>query len=172
VGGAAAEFGCKARVGEIPGPPEKIGFEFLRWVWSYRRKNVPRMLRILEDLPATTAVYVFGNRQELRKFMTAPLLDLGCGADADLVRHLRRCGIEAYGVDRWIPESSEYLYSASRFDYPIEDIRAGLIVSHLAFSSHLIYQQTTGGPEVERYLQGYRRILTALPPGGALVYAP
>lgn len=104
--------------------------------------------------------------------LTAPLLDLGCGADADLVRHFRLCGITAYGVDPWIPESSEYLYSASWFDYPIEDIRAGLIVSHLAFSSHLIYQQTTGGPEPERNLQRYRRIPTALPTGGAFVYAP
>jgi adenylate kinase family enzyme len=58
----------RSRVDEIPGCPERLDLEFLRWVWNYRRKNVPRMLRILKELPPTTDVYVFENRRQLRRF--------------------------------------------------------------------------------------------------------
>jgi 2-polyprenyl-3-methyl-5-hydroxy-6-metoxy-1,4-benzoquinol methylase len=37
----------------------------------------------------------------LQQDMPQPVLDIGCGIEGNLVGFLRRCGIEAYGIDRF-----------------------------------------------------------------------
>ena len=36
--------------------------------------------------------------------LAEPVLDVGCGRDAPLIRHLRERGVEAFGIDRIAPE--------------------------------------------------------------------
>jgi len=68
-------------------------------------------------------------------------------------RHLRKHGIEACGVDRSLHEDdSAFLFPTSWFEYPLLPAANQLLVSHLAFSSHLLYQHTTGGPELRRHI--------------------
>ena len=100
------------------------------------------------------------------------VLDLGCGRDAALVRYLAEAGVEAVGVDRSLDRQEDFLVPTSWFDYPLEPDAFDLIVSHLAFSSHALYQLNTDGPECDRYLARYGDILGALRVGASFVYAP
>jgi hypothetical protein len=105
--------------------------------------------------------------------INGPVMDIGCGEEASLVHYLRDRGIEAYGIDRLLPaEENDFLFRTSWFDYPLESVSPNLLVSHLAFSSHLLYQYNSAGPELANYLERYHTILDALPVGGMFVYTP
>ena len=80
--------------------------------------------------------------------------------------------VEAYGIDRALPDRGDYLFPMSWFDIPFKDLTIDLTVSHLAFSSPLLYQHRVEGDELEAYVQRYHQILEALRVGGAFAYAP
>lgn len=102
-----------------------------------------------------------------------PVFDLGCGSEARLGRYLQHRGIEAFGIDRELYESDDnHLYAMTWFDFPLGELSAELIISHLAFSSHLLYQHTSGGLKLSAYVDHNYRILDALRVGGEFRYAP
>ncbi|HEY0138512.1 MAG TPA: hypothetical protein VGB85_30720, partial [Nannocystis sp.] len=57
-----------------------------------------------------------------------------------------------------------------RHDYGVE--RWGTIVSHLAFSLHLLHHHLAGRPAAFVYTELYMQILRSLRPGGVFAYAP
>ena len=99
-----------------------------------------------------------------------PILDVGCGDDASLVRHLRAAGKNARGVDRECPPDA-----GDRADWLAYDYGAGkwgTIVSHLGFSLHFMHQEMKSSDLAFEYGKTYMRILRALAKGGTLAYVP
>jgi len=100
-----------------------------------------------------------------------PILDLGCGAAARLVVHLRGLGLDARGVDRQVT-SGPGRYAGDWFSFPLEPACWGTIVSHLAFSSHFHHHHHRPGGHPARYARRTLELLEALQVGGRLILAP
>jgi adenylate kinase family enzyme len=54
-----------------PGCPERIDPEFLRYVWTYRRKRRPRLARFMEDFRADQTVVRFASRADADRYLRA-----------------------------------------------------------------------------------------------------
>jgi hypothetical protein len=104
--------------------------------------------------------------------MKEPILDVGCGRDACLVRQLRAWNLEAYGIDRRVERPADFVTNADWFDYDLGHRRWGTIIAHLAFTNHIVYCQRYDPANMPRYAGRYREMLDALAPGGSFVYAP
>lgn len=100
-----------------------------------------------------------------------PVLDIGCGSQGFLVKFLREKGIEAYGFDRFAPESS-YFEKADWFDFSFEKQKWGTIASNLGFSNHFNHHHLRAGSDYIRYARKYVEILESLKTGGSFFYAP
>jgi hypothetical protein len=103
--------------------------------------------------------------------LAQPVLDLGCGQHALLVRYLRDLGVQAVGVDRGAA-AGEGVIAADWFEYPLGQARWGTIVSHMALSNHFLHHHMRADGHPERYARLYMSVLGALAPGGRYVYAP
>ena len=101
-----------------------------------------------------------------------PVLDVGCGKEARLVRHLREHGVDIYGLDRMTATNMDYVCQSDWFDYPYREKGWGTILSNMAFSNHLTYAYRNHMPDFEKYLATYQQILAAILPGGSFIYAP
>ena len=103
--------------------------------------------------------------------LAEPILDLGCGADARLVRWLRARGLAAVGIDR-AAEPAEGILRADWLETPLVPGSLGTAISHLGFSLHFLHHHLRPGGEAARYARRYMEILRALRPGGRFAYAP
>jgi hypothetical protein len=103
--------------------------------------------------------------------MTQPVLDIGCGLEGNLVGFLRRCGIEAYGIDRF-HSSVPFLSNEDwhEFDYGVD--RWGTIISHLGFSNHFAHHHQRSGGDFTTYARSYMTILNSLKHGASFYYTP
>jgi SAM-dependent methyltransferase len=103
--------------------------------------------------------------------MLPPVLDIGCGKQGKLVKHLNDRGIQTVGIDRFI-EPQPHLIEADWFQVDFSPDTWGVILSHMAFSNHFLFHHryTHGNPEA--YARLYMQILSSLKPGGAFYYAP
>ncbi len=104
--------------------------------------------------------------------MPRPVLDLGCGPTGALVRHLRRAGIEAYGVDRVLSAREPYLVEADWLEPADLPDRWGTIVSNMAFSNHFRYVLQYDPGQRTPYLERFAQLLESLEPGGTFHYGP
>ncbi len=100
-----------------------------------------------------------------------PVLDIGCGESGNLVNYLRKCGIEAYGIDRLV-NNCEYLTGANWFEYDISVGKWGTVVSNLGFSNHFKHHHLRSDGDFTGYARRYMDILRSLKPGGSFCYAP
>ncbi len=103
--------------------------------------------------------------------LAEPVLDIGCGKDANLVKFLRLQGMEAFGVDRFA-ESVPFLTRASWFEFDFKPGRWGTILSHLGFSNHFQHHHHRRDGNFVQYTQAYLQILASLKIGGHFHYAP
>ncbi len=101
-----------------------------------------------------------------------PILDVGCGSRANLVRHLRAAGLEAYGIDRCVDTSCPYILQVDWFDYRFEKDRWGTLISNMGFTNHLNYAYRHDFSQLERHLLKMKEMMEALAPGGCFTYAP
>ena len=53
------------------GCPEKIDWEFVRWIWRYPNYSKPRILRFFEKLRKSKNVYILNNQNEIEEFLEA-----------------------------------------------------------------------------------------------------
>jgi hypothetical protein len=104
--------------------------------------------------------------------LAQPILDVGCGSGAALVRHLRGLGMEAFGMDRRIAEPESWLQEADWLNYRFLPGSWGTVVSNMAFSNHCLYALRFEPERRELYEVKYREILASLTPGGSFHYAP
>lgn len=101
-----------------------------------------------------------------------PVMDIGCGSQANLVRHLRSLGVEAYGIDRQVEIPEPNIHQADWFDYPFEPGKWGTLVSNMGFTNHLNYAYLHNISQLESYLLKMKEIVESLSPGGTFYYAP
>ena len=101
--------------------------------------------------------------------LRSPLLDVGCGKGATLVRHVRALGIEATGIDREAPEDATRA-DWMTFDFGVDHYAT--IVSHLAFTLHFVRAHHASEVDARRYAEVFVRITRALAPGGRFAYVP
>ena len=99
-----------------------------------------------------------------------PILDVGCGAEAKLVRYLRAAGKNARGIDRQAP--SDVGQSADWLTYDYGVTRWGTIVSHLGFSLHFVHQEMKSSDLAFEYARAYMRVVRSLVVGGTFAYVP
>lgn len=100
-----------------------------------------------------------------------PVLDIGCGKNGELVKYLRKSGIEAFGFDRSIT-NTEFCIDTDWFDYHYGNDKWGTIISNLGFSNHFNHHHLRTDGNYVAYAQTYMQILHSLKPGGAFHYAP
>ena len=103
--------------------------------------------------------------------LSEPILDIGCGKTANLVKYLREKGLEAYGIDRF-SDDSFFIEKADwlAFDYGNE--KWGTIVSNLGFSNHFVHNHLREDGDFIGYAKKYMEILQSLKVGGCFCYAP
>lgn len=100
-----------------------------------------------------------------------PILDVGCGVQASLVRHLKTLGYNAVGMDRGDSDLSFVIQKT----WPHADFSPqqwGTIVSHMAFSTHFLHHHLSPKGQIQAYARFYMQLLQALKPGARLIYAP
>jgi SAM-dependent methyltransferase len=102
--------------------------------------------------------------------LAQPVLDLGCGFEARLVRWLGERGISASGIDRNLAPGAGV--EADFLDHPLGVEQWGTILSHQGFSLHFIHHHLGSEELAARYAARTLEILRALRPGGAFAYAP
>jgi hypothetical protein len=100
-----------------------------------------------------------------------PVLDIGCGKNGILVSWLRHKGIDAFGIDRFAPDTLP-LSSSDWFEYQYGINKWGTIISNLGFSNHFIHHHLRNNGSYEIYAKQYMRILNSLKTGGSIHYAP
>jgi hypothetical protein len=99
-----------------------------------------------------------------------PVLDVGCGASAALVRALRAEGRAAHGIDRDAPE--DVATAADWLTFPFGVDRWGTVASHLGFPLHFLHHHLREGATAFAYAKAYMAILRSLRTGGTFAYAP
>ncbi len=100
-----------------------------------------------------------------------PVIDIGCGPTGNLVSFLREKGMDAFGIDRFAPESDNFERTDwLEYDYGIE--KWGCIVSNLGFSNHFRHHHLREDGNYIEYAQKYMQILASLKQGGSFHYAP
>jgi len=100
-----------------------------------------------------------------------PVLDLGCGRHAALVRFLRERGKEAFGIDRAAPRR-RFVVRADWLDCPLAPGRWGTVLSHQGLSTHFLHQHLRPAGRPDRLARRYMDVLRAVKPGGSFRYAP
>jgi len=99
-----------------------------------------------------------------------PILDIGCGESASLVRHLRAAGLEARGIDR--EAKADVAERADWLTYDYGSARWGSMLSHLGFSLHFMHQEMKRSELAFDYARVYMRMLKGLLHGGTFAYVP
>ena len=101
-----------------------------------------------------------------------PVLDIGCGEHANLVRYLRQLGVEAWGNDRLADVSQPYLFHTNWLEFDYSPNQWGTIVANHSFSLHFLNHNQRLDGDYLGYAQKYMEILHSLKPGGTFYYAP
>lgn len=99
-----------------------------------------------------------------------PILDVGCGRSAVLVRALRARGLSATGVDREAPDDVAVAGDWLTFAYG--QARWGTVLSHQGFSLHFLHQHLGQQAQAYAYAQAYMAIVRSLKVGGRFAYVP
>lgn len=101
--------------------------------------------------------------------LTSPVLDVGCGSRALLVKHLRGLGHDVTGIDRDAgPDGTKADWLT--FDYGAAKWRT--VISHLGFSLHFLRAHHASEVEARKYAEAFVRITRSLAPSGLFAYAP
>ena len=103
--------------------------------------------------------------------LEGPVLDIGCGAKAQLVKTLAANGFETFGFDR-NATPAKYLEKADWMDFHFTPNHWGTIISNLGFSNHFRHHHLRSDGDFTAYARKYIEILQSLKPGGAFYYAP
>lgn len=103
--------------------------------------------------------------------LEGPVLDVGCGAKAQLVKAMAANGFNVYGIDRNV-SSVDNLEKADWLDYYFIPDHWGTIVSNLGFSNHFRHHHLRSDGDFAGYARKYMEILQSLKLGGAFFYAP
>lgn len=59
----------RSRPDVAPGCPERMSWEFLRWVWTYPSRRRPAILERLDAVQAEKQVVILASEREVRRFL-------------------------------------------------------------------------------------------------------
>ena len=59
----------KTRPDMTPGCPERLTWEFVRWVWRFRRDTRPKQMALLESAAAGKAMHVLRSRGDVQRWL-------------------------------------------------------------------------------------------------------
>jgi hypothetical protein len=104
--------------------------------------------------------------------LISPVLDVGCGKNAQLVMHMRSLGIEAFGIDRTVGMELDYIKEADWLHYEFERDTWGTVVANLSFTNHFVYVQQYDEARTAIYKRKFVEIAASLKERGTFVYAP
>ncbi len=128
-----------------------------------------------ETLPVACSEYMANFQIEILKIDTAtlmePILDIGCGKQGNLLKHLSNLGFVAKGIDRF-SFSEENLIQSDWLEFHYGEEKWGTIVSHLGFSNHFKHHNLREDGNYLEYAKVYMKILKSLKVGGKFHYAP
>ena len=108
---------------------------------------------------------------ELKNLME-PIIDIGCGSQANLVRHICKQKNNVLGIDRIIDYKSEHTKEIDWLDFQFPPCFYGTIIANMSFANHVVYHMQNKTPYLQAYLSKYKEILESLKQGGVFVYAP
>ena len=171
-----------ARVLSSPASDARAAEE-LRGVWGAHRARLASFVRErLGEEPRDAVCASYSPPLQLAVLglaaggVAGPVLDVGCGRDAALVRRLRLAGVEVQGIDRIAPEGVDGVLAADWLDFDYGDGVWGTVVSHLGLSLHFLRHHLANGPAAESlalaHAGAYARILRSLRVGGSFAYVP
>ena len=103
--------------------------------------------------------------------IASPIIDIGCGKDARLVKYLNSNHRDVYGIDQYY-NKSPYIICENWLDFKFLPETWGTIISHMAFSNHFRRVMTYKSKELKRYEDKFKEILLSLRFGGRLIYSP
>ena len=103
--------------------------------------------------------------------LSEPILDIGCGKTASLVKYLRGKGFETYGIDRF-SDDSFFIKKADWLSFDYGNEKWGTVVSNLGFSNHFVHNHLREDGDFIGYAKKYMEILQSLKVGGSFCYAP
>ena len=101
-----------------------------------------------------------------------PILDIGCGENAWLVKHIRERDLDAYGLDRLTDNSCKYLYNFNWLEFEFKPQHWGTIVSNLSVALHFTNHNLRKDGDYIAYAKKYTEILNSLKVNGSFYYAP
>lgn len=103
--------------------------------------------------------------------LNQPILDIGCGNEACLLRFFNSKGFDVFGIDRFETNFDNTIMSDwLNFDYGSE--KWGTIVSNMAFSNHFVHHHYRNDGDFLNYATKYMAILNSLKIGGSFYYSP
>jgi hypothetical protein len=100
-----------------------------------------------------------------------PIIDIGCGQKALLVKDLLQKGKDAFGIDQYVSFDKKIL-NENWFDFHFIPRKWGTVISHMAFTNHFRRSITYKTSDRARYEGKYLEILESLKPGGGFIYCP
>ena len=101
-----------------------------------------------------------------------PIIDIGCGSHANLVRYICKHKNKVLGIDRVIEYKSEHTKEINWLDFQFLPCFYGTVIANMSFSNHLIYHIQNKTPYLQAYLSKYKEIIASIKKGGVFVYAP
>jgi len=99
-----------------------------------------------------------------------PVLDVGCGENANLVHFLNNHGLPAIGIDRKTARGP-YTIECDWFNFDFEEKKYGFVFSNNAFSLHFLNALKIN-QNIPMYIRLFSRILCSLQESGYFCYAP
>lgn len=101
-----------------------------------------------------------------------PLIDIGCGYNANLVKYLRSKGISAFGLDRIINSKEDFFENTDWMSYFFFPDKWGTIIAHMSFSNHFLHHHYRNDGHFSEYALKYSQIINSLIVGGRFIYSP
>jgi adenylate kinase family enzyme len=66
----AMRYRKKSRPDMAPGCPEKLNFEFFRWIWNYQKRTRPKIVRMLKEKAENKTVIWLRTGKEAETFLS------------------------------------------------------------------------------------------------------
>ena len=104
--------------------------------------------------------------------LVEPIIDVGCGENANIVKYLGDQGFNISGIDRYCKIVNNAIKNIPWDDFVFEKSYWGTIISHMAFSNHFIYHYLKNDSIDYRYAIKYKEILDSLKNNGNFFYTP
>ncbi|MFA6506198.1 MAG: hypothetical protein WCT14_08875 [Treponemataceae bacterium] len=156
--------------------------DILRIVGEHRRALIDILREVdgLEPLARTIlpcAEYSLALQKSVLRLDPAvlmePILDIGCGKKALLVKSLRRENRRAVGIDQYVPlDNSGDVLCRNWLEFEYLPGYWGSVIAHMSFANHFIFTRNRGTSLAKKYRETYYMILASLKIGGAFSYTP